>query len=544
LETGITLGSAKAILCEGVTRAMFSNGSNKIVPRVVSNAFPTPAPSAPAAGTQVPEQIDRAEEAKNHARLGDQYRSAGQVAKAFAEYDEAARLQPENGQYYFLLAITQFTLGNTDASGQSLQTAVMLDPGHALAHSLLGYWYLTQGMVEEARASSDRAVALAPDDAEILASHASVLEVSGELDEAWEIIQGLIQRGHVTATSVTLYGSLAQHRGQQERALELMGDSIASGQIRSDNAGIRFIAAGLLDSVGRYDEAFSQAAYANELSRRPFDPDVHDATIDRLIAGQTRERMQSLTRATYVSDVPVFIVGMPRSGTSLVEQILASHPDVHGAGELDLINRVVWGTLDMLKAREDEYPACLERLTIDQANGMAQIYLEPLIALNPAARYITDKMPLNFLHLDLIQLLLPKARVIHCRRNPMDTCLSCYMKYFGASHGFKYDLYHLGRFHRLSDRLMAHWKKVLDLPILDVQYEEMVADQPGQARRMLEFLGLEWSDRCVRFHETKRAVATASVQQVRVPIYKSSMERWRHYEKHLGPLKMGLGITE
>ena len=177
---------------------MFSNGSNKIVPRVVSNAFPTPAPSAPAAGTHVPEQIDRADEAKNHARLGDQCRLAGRFADAFAHYDEAARLQPGNGHYYVLLAIAQSALGNVDACGQSLQTAVMLDPGLARAHSFLGYWYLTQGMVEEARESSQRAIALAPDDDEILASHGSILEVTGELDEAWEIIRTLILRGHKT----------------------------------------------------------------------------------------------------------------------------------------------------------------------------------------------------------------------------------------------------------------------------------------------------------------------------------------------------------
>ena len=203
----------------------------------------------------------------------------------------------------------------------------------------------------------------------------------------------------------------------------------------------------------------------------------------------------------------------------------------------------IWaGTVAMVGARPQDYPHCLDRLTLDQIDGMAQIYLQPLRAMNPQAKRITDKLPLNFLHLGLIEILFPGARVIHCRRDAMDTCLSCYMSSFREGHEFKYDLSNLGHFYRQYERLMAHWKANLDLPMLEVQYEELVEDSEGQSRRMIEFLDLPWDKRCLQFARTARPVATASLHQVRQPIYRSSMQRWRHYEKHLGDLKTSLRL--
>ena len=305
---------------------------------------------------------------------------------------------------------------------------------------------------------------------------------------------------------------------------------------------MRFAAGGLLDGLKRYDEAFEQAKRANFIRRPRYNADSHDREIEKSIEYFSPRRLRCLPRASYRDTKPVFVVGMPRSGTSLTEQILASHPGVYGAGELDFINRVFEGTLGMLSATVAEFPSCLDRLSVDRADGMAQIYLEPMKSLSPNALRIVDKMPLNFLHLGLISLLLPEAKIIHCRRDPLDNCLSCHMTNFVVAHDYKYELNNLGRFYRIHDRVMAHWKSVLDLPILEVDYEKVVADPEGQARRMVEFVGLPWDDRCVQFHKTKRAVVTASVAQVRKPIYSSSVQRWRNYEKHLGPLKQVLGV--
>ena len=254
----------------------------------------------------------------------------------------------------------------------------------------------------------------------------------------------------------------------------------------------------------------------------------------------TRPVLRSLPRATHGSEAPVFIVGMPRSGTTLVEQILASHPAVHGAGEIDWILRA-WATA---VARNSQAASplshCLDRLSVRDVDDLADAYLEPLLALNPSAERIVNKSPANFMHLGLIEVLFPMARVIHCRRDPLDTCLSCYMTDFAVGNDFSYALASAGHFYRHYDQMMSHWNEVLNLRILEVNYEQVVKDLDGETHRMLEFLDLPWNDACLRFHENKRFVATASNAQVRQPIYQSSVGRWRNYDRHLGPLRKAL----
>jgi Sulfotransferase family len=318
-------------------------------------------------------------------------------------------------------------------------------------------------------------------------------------------------------------------------------ERLLKGGTTAGEASLYFTAAELLDRAGRYDEAFSLAAKGNGLYRgERYDPAAYEHLTYPQIEYFTRERIGSMPKATVRSDKPVFIVGMPRSGTSLVEQILASHPAVHGAGELDFIHHVWVGMLDMLGSNFGQYPKCLDHLTTEQVDGMADVYLAPLVAMKPDAMRITDKMPQNFLHLGLIASLFPGARIIHCMRDPMDTCLSCFMTHFNHPQPFKHDLAQLGHFYRLYEKLMAHWKAVIDLRTLEVSYEEVVANPKEQSRRMVEFLGLPWDDRCLAFHQTKRPCATASVMQVRRPVYNSSVGRWRHYEKHLGRLQTAL----
>jgi hypothetical protein len=247
---------------------------------------------------------------------------------------------------------------------------------------------------------------------------------------------------------------------------------------------------------------------------------------------------------------------MPRSGSTLVEQVLSSHPAIHGAGELGWMfniamlagqrgaaRRAGTGTPSAGAAAQSsalEHPQWLDRLSATDLDEMAAAYLQPLRALNPAAQAIIDKNLKNFLLLGLIAVLFPDARVIHCRRDPLDTGVSCYMHEF-VSYDFSYDLRWIGHGFRQYERLMAHWANVLDLPILDVTYEQVVDDLEGQSRRMLEFLGLPFDARCLSFTENGRFVATASNEQVRKPIYSTSVRRWQNYEKHLGPLRAALG---
>jgi hypothetical protein len=230
---------------------------------------------------------------------------------------------------------------------------------------------------------------------------------------------------------------------------------------------------------------------------------------------------------------------MPRSGTTLTEQIIASHPDVHGAGELpDLMaiaQRDAAGTGAV-------FPNNILALDQPRLGTWAAEYVAGLQRRAPDARHITDKMPANFMAIGLIHVMLPNAKIIHVSRNPVDTCLSCFMQLFSSGQQQSYELSELGKYYVDYARLMEHWRNVLPAgAFLDVQYEDIVAEQETQARRMIAFCGLDWDDACIDFHKNERSIRTASKSQVRQPIYKSSVERWRPYEKFLGPLLDALG---
>ena len=227
---------------------------------------------------------------------------------------------------------------------------------------------------------------------------------------------------------------------------------------------------------------------------------------------------------------------MPRSGTTLVEQILASHPQVHGAGELNFMNQLVepHGGVERLAAN----------LTPDLARSLGQAYLDQIMALGGGKARVVDKMPANFLMRGLIPLMLPGARIIHVRRNPVDTCLSCFSKHFASEQLFTYDQAELGQFYRAYDSVMQRWRESLPQDrYTEVVYEDVVDDLEGQARRMIDFIGLEWNEACLSFDTTRRTVRTASVNQVREPIFKTSVGRWKPFAAELKPLLDALGVA-
>jgi tetratricopeptide (TPR) repeat protein len=297
-----------------------------------------------------------------------------------------------------------------------------------------------------------------------------------------------------------------------------------------------------LDEAGRFDEAFARYAEANSLVkqlRASVDDRYEPNAIHRLNA-----QMMDVFTAPYFeqrrgwaepSELPVFIVGMPRSGTTLVQQIAASHPLVHGAGELSDI-------ADITKAlgAKDVKSAAMEwdRSSI---KGFAERHIQRLHALSSNATRVIDKMPGNVHRLGLIALLFPSARVIFCRRDARDTCLSCYFQWFSTGNTFSFDLAHCGHEYLATKRLMNHWKNTLPLATLEVRYEDLVADLEGQSHRLMDFLGLPWEPACLEFYRSQTTILTASSWQVRQPIYQRSVGRWRNYERHLGPLLEVIG---
>ena len=320
-----------------------------------------------------------------------------------------------------------------------------------------------------------------------------------------------------------------------------MREALANATIDPQTrAALHFCAANLLDSLGQYDEAFAQARLAHALRPTQYDP----TRIERLVRDWTSyftpTTLRRLPRATHGSRVPVFVVGMPRSGSTLVEQILASHPQVHGAGELEWIFGLWTSAVGRLSTAPSSLIECLDHFTEPLVNELSAEYLTRLTGLAPTAARIIDKLPMNLLNLGLIAMLFPQSHIIYTSRDPLDTCVSCFLTDLAARNELPFDLSTTGHLYRHCQQLMSHWRRVLDIPILQVQYEQVVDDLEAQARRLIEFLQLRWDPQCLRYYENPRPVATASSGQVRLPIYKRSVGRWRHYERHLAPLRAAL----
>jgi hypothetical protein len=286
------------------------------------------------------------------------------------------------------------------------------------------------------------------------------------------------------------------------------------------------------------DRAFAHLETGNRLKRASLTYDV-EADAERLAAiarSFTPEVMARLAGSGDPSGLPVFIVGMPRSGTSLIEQILASHPQVHGAGELPVLETIL-GRVRGPDRQPLGYPQLMSMLGPRDMAMLGRAYVEQVAALAPDKPRLVDKMPANFCFAGLIHLILPNARIIHCRRDPIDICLSCYSKKFVQGNNFTYDLTELGLYHRAYEALMAHWRGLLPPErFIEVDYEAVVEDLESQARRLIAFCGLDWDPACLSFHQTQRPVRTASANQVRQPLYRTSLARWKPYQVHLAPL--------
>jgi hypothetical protein len=297
----------------------------------------------------------------------------------------------------------------------------------------------------------------------------------------------------------------------------------------------------VFDARGQYGRAAEYARQANEYHleaacRRgsPYDPAEHRAYVGQLIATFSPAHFERVRGWGLETDVPVFVVGLPRSGTSLAEQILASHPRVHGAGELTDM-RAAYRRIPSLVGRQAPGVECVDALNRDAVRSLATGYLDRVRRLAPAAERVVDKMPDNYLMLGLIATLFPRARVIHLRRDLHDVGLSCWLTHFKHIR-WACDLEHIGTRAREYLRLMEHWRRALPLPMLEIDYEEIVADLEGSARKLVAWCGLEWDPACLAFHRTKRVVRTASMTQVREPLYARSVGRWKHYREVLGPL--------
>ncbi|HXQ51901.1 MAG TPA: sulfotransferase [Stellaceae bacterium] len=515
----------------------------------------------------------RPNSAMAHNTMGLMLRMRGRAEEALACHRRAIVIEPGYAEAHHNLGNALYALNRLEEAASYHQAALDLKPGFAEPHIGLGGVLHGLRRYDEALAHHETALALRPDLAEAhcnaalalnalnrpheaLAHYrkaltlkpglvvaqlgmASVLRELGRIAEAERICETVIASAPRSAAAYHSLGLTKRFAAgdphiQAMQALER--DATLSGE---DRIRLLYALAKADADLGEHARSLHRLIEANAMKRKTFDYDETIAlgAMERSRAVFTPELMRAKSGLGDTSDVPVFIVGMARSGTTLVEQILASHPAVHGAGERWDFEKSM---TDAIRAAgvEGRLPEAVASLSGEQIAGIGRTYLRSLGAAAPKAARITDKMPDNFHHLGLIHLALPNARIIHACRDPLDTCLSCFAQLFDAGYQLHtYDLGELGRHYRAYRTLMAHWRDVLpDGAMIDVRYEDVVGDLEGQARRIVAHCGLAWDDACLAFHRSERPVNTASVAQVRQPIYSSSVGRAQGLEDQLRPL--------
>jgi tetratricopeptide (TPR) repeat protein len=478
--------------------------------------------------------------AEAHNNLASALMALDRHEEAVAHCEQAIALRPDYLEAHLNLANTFVTLDRIEEAAAEYQNVLTIDPTRADAHTRLGRALLTLGKAERALPHFQQAVALKPDLVEAHNGFGSTLQVVGRLDEAISAFEEAI---NVAPRNTGAYLNLAMATrltADDPRVLAMQELLRNIESLDVDNQiSLRFALGKVFADLGDHEQSFRHLLHANDLKRRQlvYDEAERLARFDRIRATFTAELMRDKRQFGDPSCVPVFVVGMPRSGTTLIEQILASHPKVFGAGELRDFGRLAKGARG---ADGTGFPECVQSLTTE-LRKVGQSYLRAVRSLAPAAERIIDKMPYNFETVGLIHLALPNARIIHACRDPRDTALSCFSILFAEGHQFTYDLTELGRYIRAYGALMEHWRRVLpEGAMLDVQYEELVDSLEDGARIIIGYCGLDWDDACLAFHRTQRPVRTASVSQVRQPIYRSSIGRWRPYESKLESLFQAL----
>jgi tetratricopeptide (TPR) repeat protein len=468
--------------------------------------------------------------------LGNVLREQGARREALAVYQQAVQLDPTRPDSHCNLGYALLDLRLVADSAESFRQALARQPQLLSAHLGLAAALRVQGLYEEAEGICQAALAVAPQSPAALSLQGELRADRGQFSEAQELFQRAIA---LDPAFVPAYGSIAAHRKmtREDSAWRSGAEGLAAKPLPLNEAiHLRYALGKYFDDVGEYEQAFASYRQANELSKR------FGASYDRADLTQLVERIMSLCDARFLraqrpgacdAQRPVFIIGMPRSGTSLTEQILASHPAVFGAGEVRFWDHAF---TDVAQHAPEERDAALALLAGD--------YLAKLGAQAGASLRVTDKMPANFLYAGLIHAALPHARIIHMQRHPLDTCISVYFQNFFNVSPYANDLENLAHYYGQYLRIMAHWRALLPAAsLLEVPYEGLVEDAEGWTRRMLEFIGLPWDVRCLDFHQTERVVITASKWQVRQKLHTASAGRWRHYEPYLGPLRQLLSAA-
>jgi tetratricopeptide (TPR) repeat protein len=479
------------------------------------------------------------DEADAHFILANILQRLDRLSEAMTHYGKVLAVQPRNYAAHNNLATVLQKLGRFDEAIALYRHALTINPNYGDAYCNLGSVFLALNRNEDAIVQSENALRLDPSK---LAAHNNIgvaLQALGRFEEAGEAYERAL---HIAPREAATHLNLAGLRrftagdprlGALEKLAEHMTTLDAENRIS-----LHFALGKAFGDLGQYERSFRHLRDGNALKRAQLKYDEKEmlSLFERIRTTFSPELMQQKAGGGDDSTTPVFIVGMPRSGTTLVEQILASHSKVYGAGEIETFYQAV----EKFRCRHGiatAFPDMVSAVSQQALRDLGSDYVRLIKAATPRAERIVNKLPLNFKYVGLIHLALPNARIIHVRRDPLDTCFSCFSLLFVGNQSFTYDLGELARYYRGYAALMEHWRSVLPQGVMiEVQYEDLIADLKGQARAIVNHCGLPWEDACLAFHKTPRPVKTASSVQVREPVYRTSVGRWRHYENFLQPL--------
>lgn len=455
----------------------------------------------------------------------------------------ATELTPGYTAIWMMLGGLLHDAGRNREAIDAFRRATSLEPRLAPAWAGLGNAHAFAGQVEKAREAYERAVTLDPRAPGAQMGLGHVLKTLGDQAGALNAYRAAIA---ARPGFGEVYWSMANLKvfRFEDAEVDAMEGQLKRGELNeSAEIHLRFALGKAWEDKGDFDRAWHYYDTGNQKQRKQVfhDPVMVETRHDHIIEVFDSEFLDRHAGAGHESPAPIFIVGLPRSGSTLIEQILASHSQVEGTQELPTLPRLV-GAIGRYRADHKQYPHAVRDLRARDLRAYGRQYLEDAAPFRTTERpHFTDKLPNNFSHVGLIHLILPNARVINARRHPFDSCLGAYKQLFGKGQHFTYDMAELADYYRKYHETMQHWHRVLPGKVLDVHYEETVTDLGNQVRRILAHCGLPFEEACLRFHETDRAIKTASSEQVRQPIYTQALGTWRRYETHLGAWKEQLG---
>ena len=506
---------------------------------------------------------------------------SGDIKNAIQLYSQSLNLQPQQPYIYVQLSHANFLYKEYDTAENILKQAIAKFPESPYLINSIGNFYANRNRHNEAidafeqvlKLNENNTVSIAAkarslitlqhfnlasdlltkakekfeDNPEINAEFCNYLLLIKDYEAAYNISNNFISNICATTDipiSIAISHSTACRLTKRlDEALKTLTAIINRNDVSHETLEtVQFTLADALDNLKQYDEAFLSYKIANEISPRPSDIDYYESILSELSNTIDRNFLDTIGSSGNMTPLPVFIVGMPRSGTSLVEQIISSHPEVYGAGELtDLwkIGNTISQAMNML-----EYTKNFFKVSTSELKDFSETYINKLTELSKGQSRVTDKLPHNFMHIGLIECLFPNAKIIHCQRHPFDTCLSIYFRQLNDNNVYARNLEEIARFYKKYIDLMEHWYEVSSLSLLTVKYEDMVINQEVQSKHLIEHIELDWDKDVLNYFESDRIIMTPSSHQANKPIYTDSMHRWKNYSKHIKPLIKILGEPE